>query len=328
MLADDVIASAGTVWDVAYCGAFTALARRLRAAQRFDLAPEIVQSAFTISHSPIGGQLRALPLCKLPFRSTWFEWPGGLAGVRSERTDTDAPAVPKRLGALVDTDESLQRGVIEYVWLHPSQGVNLCPLAITFDWRAEPAPLADLINMADWHRNATDEIWRDLAARSPRVRNSAREDVMADNMRSGIIISPTLQAFANRASRHPDFSKLLSMAMKDIEGEAPLLRAAIMLLNSRNLAEHQPRSIPAKLNRARARSRKPPLLDYTHVEIRLSRALGERAGMAADVRHPARLHLVRGHFKIRVSGIFWWSPHTRGALDGRPIERQRRSVAL
>jgi hypothetical protein len=23
-------------------------------------------------------------------------------------------------------------------------------------------------------------------------------------------------------------------------------------------------------------------------------------------------HLVRGHFKVRRTGLFWWSPHVRG----------------
>ena len=163
MLADDIIATAGSDDDAIYQGAFTDLARRLRGAQRFDLAPEVLRSAFTIVQSPIGAQLRALPLCRLPFRSTWFEWPGGFAGIPSERTDCDAP-VPKRMGALVDTDESLQRGSIVYAWKHPNGRLNFCPLGITFDWRAEPEPLDDLANMSKWHSKATEEKWSELAA--------------------------------------------------------------------------------------------------------------------------------------------------------------------
>jgi hypothetical protein len=327
MLADDVIANVGSPEDALYCGAFADLARRLRGAQRFDLSPDVMRSAFTVVQSPIGAQLRALSLCRLPFRSTWLEWPGGFAGIASERTDCTAP-VPKRMGALVDTDESLQRGSIAYAWMHPSMGVNICPLGITFDWRPEPEPLDDIANIARWHSIATEEKWRELAAQFPRVRNSARADVVADNMRFGIVINPAMLAFTERAMHVSAYKAIMNAAVKDIEGEAPLLRAAIMLLNSRNLAEYQPRPISPKLNKARTRNSKPPLLDYTHISIKLSRALGERAGMAADARHPSRLHLVRGHFKIRASGVYWWSPHARGADVGRPIERQRRSVMV
>jgi hypothetical protein len=28
-----------------------------------------------------------------------------------------------------------------------------------------------------------------------------------------------------------------------------------------------------------------------------------------------RAHFVRGHFKARKSGVFWWSPHARGDLS-------------
>ena len=33
-----------------------------------------------------------------------------------------------------------------------------------------------------------------------------------------------------------------------------------------------------------------------------------------------RSHLVRGHFKVRKTGIFWWRPHTAGR-GGPPIEK-------
>jgi hypothetical protein len=325
MLADDLIAASGSRFDTMYCGAFTTLAARLRTAQRFDLSPEVMRSAFTIAHSSISGQLRALSLCRLPFRQAWFEWPGGFAGVPSERTDIIAP-VPKRLGALVETDASLQRGTIVYAWRHNGDdNTNICPLAVTFDWRAEGAePLDDLTAMKRWHLTATDAEWADLAARYPRVRNSARADVVADNSRFGVVINPMMQTFLDLAPPR-GFDLLMNAASKDIEGEPTLLRAALMLLNSRNLAEYQPRPIAAKLNHARAKHGKPALLGYTHVRIKLSRALGERAGMAADPRAPSRLHLVRGHFKIRATGVYWWAPFARGtpASAGGPLHQTR-----
>jgi hypothetical protein len=327
MLADDLIAAVGSPFDAAYCGAFGELAKRLRTAQRFDLSPEVMRSAFTVAHSPIGGQLRALSLCKLPFRQAWFEWPGGYAGTPSERTDIIAP-VPKRMGALVETDESLQRGTIVYAWRHDdgAGGANICPLAVTFDWRATGAePLDDLTSASRWHLRATDADWRDLAEKFPRVRNSAREDVVADNYRFGVVLNPMMQTFLDVAAQGA-FDLLLNAASKDIEGEPTLLRAAVMLLNSRNLAEYQPRPIAAKLNHARKKNGKPALLDYTHVRIRLSRALGERAGMAADPRAPSRLHLVRGHFKVRATGVYWWAPFARGtpaSSGGKPLQQTR-----
>jgi hypothetical protein len=329
MLADDVLAAAGGIDDRLYRGAFSALAKQVRAAQRFDLSSEVMKSAYTIAHSPIGAQLRALPMCKLPFERTWFEWPAGFTGIASVRTDIYAP-VPKRMGVLVETDGSLQRGTMAYAWLHSDQGVNVCPLAVTFDWRENAEPVTDVSQTSRWHVNATEEKWAELGKLYPRVGMSRREDVIADNLRFGVIVWPPMQGFVDVASRKANALQLLMDAsIKDIEGEAPMLRAAIMLLNSRNLALTEPRPTPPKLNAARARRGKQPLFDYTHVRVRLTRALAGRAGMAADARQPSRLHLVRGHFKIRKSGVYWWSPFARGTPDPQhPIERQHRHVAM
>jgi hypothetical protein len=334
MLADDLIATAGSADDRTFGGAFTLFAKSLRVAQRFDLSPDVMRSAFTVAHSPIGGQLRALPLTKLPFRLTWFEWPGGFAGDPSTRTDCHAP-VPKRLGALVETDASLQRGSIMYAWRHTDdhrgeQGANICPIAVTFDWRAEPAPLPDLSGAELWGQGKPEEWWREQAEIFPRLRGAAPGDILDDHRRFGMIINPMMQKFMDYAEAHSGkgYTALLDAATLDIKGEPVLLRAALMLMNSRNLASHEKRPAPPRLNAARARRGKAPLLDYTHVHIRLTRALGQRAGMAADPRAPARLHLVRGHFKIRAGGIFWWAPHARGHAFQGEVKTQHHSVAL
>ena len=332
MLADDIAAAAGGPTDQLYQGAFGRLAKHIQDAQRFDLAPEVMRSALTISDSAIGPQLRALPMCRLPFSRTWFEWPGNFSGRIAAKRELAAP-VPKRMGALVITDPSLQRGSISYAWNHPTDGVdggiNLCPLTITFDWREDAEPVPDMTDAASWHRRANEADWANLAQTFPRVRQSRREDLIVENQRFGVVFNPMLREFIDIAGRSPNFAKLVQAAMLDIEGEPPLLRAAIMLLNSRNLARTEPRPIAPRLNKARTARGKQPLLDYSHVRIQLTRALAGRAGMAADPRQAARLHLVRGHFKLKYGKIFWWSPHTRGVPDPHnPINRQDRSVSL
>ena len=327
MLADDLIAASGGKDDELYQGAFTNLARAVRGAHRFDLTPEVMMSAYTITHSPIGPQLRALSLCRLPFARTWFEWPGGFAGVESTRTDVHAPT-PKRMGALVEAEESLQRGLITFAWVHANGRPNVCPLSITFDWTPDPQPLEDLTKAARWHLNKSEEEWRELAAKFPRVAMSKREDVVADNFRFGVIYNPMTLKFleAVEGAGMGLSNLLLNAAIKDVEGEGPLLRSALMLMNSRNLAVAEARPVPVRLNRARAKSGKPPLLDYTLIRIKLSRGLAERAGMASDPRAPSRLHLVRGHFKVRSSGVYWWSPHARGDARHGAVKDQVRKV--
>jgi hypothetical protein len=54
------------------------------------------------------------------------------------------------------------------------------------------------------------------------------------------------------------------------------------------------------------------LLDHWTVTLRLSKGLSRGLAQSGIPVHEIRAHLVRGHFKIRQSGIYWWSPHVRG----------------
>jgi hypothetical protein len=61
---------------------------------------------------------------------------------------------------------------------------------------------------------------------------------------------------------------------------------------------------------------KPEALGYSSVKIRLSR---NEARAYADGDEPPesmmRRHLVRGHFKVRKSGVSWWRPFLRGSYS-------------
>lgn len=322
MLADDIIAIRGSPEDRLTGGGFKALGDQIKRAQRFDLSAEVMRSAQTIMRSPIEAQHRALNLCRLPFMETWFEWPGGFTG---EPTDRPFTEVPKRMGALVRCERSWQRGSIVWAWHNRKSGFSICPLALTFDWREEPEPLEDISQRAAM---MDDAAWQRLGEQFPRARSSSREAMIEEQRRFGVIMCPLMVTLMAAASLTGSYAQILRLAEKDIEGEGPLLRAAIMLMNSRNLSEAVPRPAAVKLNRARMKSGKAPLLDYTHIQIKLTRALGMRAGMAADPRAPSRLHLVRGHFKIRRTGVFWWSPHPRGDTSRGEVRTQTRHVAL
>jgi hypothetical protein len=311
MLADDILAASGSPMDGMLRGAFAKLGGLIQGAHRFDLSPEVI--------------------CRFPFARCWFEWPATFSGRAPRKRELEAP-VPKRMGALAQCDPSLQRGLITYAWSHPEGddmggGPNICPLSVTFDWREHPEPVRDMANSATWHERATEEDWRHMRATYPRIGASTRDDLIAENQRFGMVFSPMLREFIGQALMSGDrFRQYLDAAALDVEGEPPLLRAALMLMNSKNLARTEARTPSAKLNAARVKRRQRPLLDHTHVTIQLSKGLAARAGAADDTRQPHRLHLVRGHFKVRASGVWWWSPHPRGRGPGQPIREQTRHV--
>jgi hypothetical protein len=110
----------------------------------------------------------------------------------------------------------------------------------------------------------------------------------------------------------------------DIEGEPPFAETVIAMMNSRNAIEHRPVDLTA-LNKSRAKRKKPLFLPYRTTHLRLSQAQTRafRAGLLS--REDAGRHRVRGHFKIRKTGVYWWSPFFRGD-PSKPLDRREYSV--
>jgi hypothetical protein len=338
MLADDVIAGVGGEADQLFHGGIRALADDLRRAARFDLTPGVMMSARTVHVSPVEARVRALPLCRLPFQRTWFEWPGG-AGAPPKEHSIVGPAryapVPRRCGALVTVDESRQRGTMTWAWFtKQTDEVNMCPLSVTFDWREEPEPLDDLQEQALRRygiskEEANDRMYAADIRQLPRLRGQPRVVMEADRDRFGFIWSPYVSSFADDYTRRSGpldpTHRLWAAAIGDITGEPGLLRCVILLLNSRNMTAAEAVPAPAKLNKARAQKGKQPLLDYTTIRIRLSRAMATRAG-SVDERSPSRFHVVRGHFKVRKTGIYWWNDFGRGDPTQGAVRQQTRKV--
>lgn len=337
MLADDVIAACGGTADNLFTGAVTALAADIRLAARYDLTPGVMLSAQTVHRSSQATRMRALPLCRLPFGRTWFEWPGqdpGGAPPTVVGPHRYAP-VPRRVGALVTVDESHQRGSMTWAWFTKEDNqVNMCPLSVIFDWSEEPEPIDDLATEAlergGFSRAEIDRVGMEATLRKlPRLRGIDPQKLQADRDRFGFVWSPYAAAFAQQYERQrgriDPTHGLFQSAIGDITGEPGMLQCVILLLNSRNMTAATSVPAPEKLNRQRARKGKQPLLDYTTVRIKLSHALTRRTGAAGE-RSAARMHVVSGHFKVRKTGIYWWNDFARGDPTQGVVRQQTRKV--
>lgn len=325
MLADTILAECGGRADAMLGGGITALAKSIQNAGRFDLAPGVIVSAYAVRRSSLKSQIRALSLCRLPFATTWFEWPGSDPVYKPFQEDTvssDAPA-PMRMGALVETDESRQRGVMTFAWSHRNIGLSICPLAASFDWRGNAEEVPD-VELDGWRQSGLSELqineriftrFRNGTAVQS-LRGVSNDELVQERRRVGVIWSPVMDGFArmiigSQGALPGPGTPEWSMWGGNLSGEPNSLQCVILLLNSRNATEATQVDLSAKLNKARLRSGKPPLLDHTTIRIKLSRAMTARAGSGTQ-REATRFHVVRGHPKIRKSGVFWWSDHGRG----------------
>lgn len=124
------------------------------------------------------------------------------------------------------------------------------------------------------------------------------------------------------------FADMMHSWEQDIAGEGPFAQFFIAMLNSKNCVEQEAVSM-AKLNKARAnrKSDKPPLLDYTTIKLVMSKARRRVAAARGLSPEITREQLVRGHFKTRRTGVFWWNEFERYKERGlEPSQRQRYEV--
>jgi hypothetical protein len=95
-------------------------------------------------------------------------------------------------------------------------------------------------------------------------------------------------------------------------GEERYWPICMMLLNSRNIAYADPEPTGAR-HKKLVRQGKSPLTTFNICKIRMDRIV--RSSTDIDVERRAgdvRTHFVRGHFKVRKSGLYWWKPFVRG----------------
>lgn len=322
MLADEILAAANSPVDLAYHGAISVLGRAISQAKRFDLSPGVIVTANTVTQSSLSAQIRALPLCRLPFEFVWIEWPGSDSSYASyqENVDTMIAPPPQRVGVLINTDPSRQVGSMTFAWSHRQHGLNACPIGCFFDWRKESEEVGDvsrdLFRASGGSENELRHSILEQNKALPQNKKTSDAEQLEDRSRFGFHVSPAFDRWAQatvqqQGSLPGPGTQLWTNWMGDIKGEPGKVRSILMLMNSRNLIEQRDVPAPERLNKQRLKSGRPPLKDYTVIRIKLSHALQQRVGLAGQ-RDSSRLHAVRGHFKARNGKLFWWSDHVRG----------------
>lgn len=228
------------------------------------------------------------PLLRLPAELFWIE-------LFLEEDETRAAgAAPARLGMLVDAEPDGRRGTIHHVWEDAVTGFQLVPAHIRFDLDAPPRP---------------------VPGRSYSLRHAALPHI------SALLAHAVMEVHEPAPPQSPLPSR--EYLAESLWFGLPAVLAFAALLNSPEIVETRGSDL-SRLNAARLKRGRPPLLD--HVEVRLN--LGEAArsdGQIGGVRSPPRLHFVRGHLVRRKGKTFWRSSHLRG--DGpNPIVQKTISV--
>jgi hypothetical protein len=103
-----------------------------------------------------------------------------------------------------------------------------------------------------------------------------------------------------------------------------VLRLLLMINSPSQIVEIGPGDDNRRIDAIRAERGRPPLPNLRPIRFdigRFRRAEFANGAPPANQREVAE-HFVRGHFKIRKTGMFWWSPHVRYQMgegeEGQP----------
>lgn len=329
MLADEILLDlcAGSGCDIG------PVVPRIKRAHKFVLTPEFAAVAEALS-ADYGGLLRVFPQCRLPYADVWFEVlqddrPHFMA---SGMHIPQLQAKPKRVGFLLTaTRADLSAWKAHLFWSIEGHGTSTSLAATTYDM-AQPIyhySKGDLYSGTDdtpvqigsirierfgshpgWE-GATDDIRLALANHSGPVPADCQ------------LLLSVLQGIPPAAML--DFIRLQrQLARADWAGEGTFLLAVVGLLNARNAVETVAVD-QGKLNRARVKRGKAPLLD--HKILKIAQRQVQRVypdGERHPTHAPMRGHFCRGHFKARKTGIFFWHPHARGHFSKGTVTKDYR----
>jgi hypothetical protein len=272
---------------------------------RYVLSDELTRLCAALAFSKGAQTLACTDLIHIPAQSLWVEWAHGPWLEELQRygfAPGDSSDGCGRRGAMLKASRSGRQGCVRTFWCagHTEADVLASSLEAKFDLDAaegacDPGATGKAIRVSDnYVRKGSalaacfsfefERTWADYYDRS-HLSEGARQQV----------------------EHHS-----LGMIALDI----PILLAFFLMLNTRSGLPQEPSQLE-RLNRARCRSGKVPLLD--HIDVRAPFPCGHvfRANESAPSgRRRPRLHHVRGHIVRRRNELFWRVPHMRGQAKG------------
>lgn len=315
MFADTVLSATSDFSPVV--DALRALEPRIRASQRFVLGRDVVEAAYNVSQVMPSSVISALNLCRSPFRNTWIEY----AGADKPGLADPGTRVPARVGLLIEaTSDACDQLLVFPLWQHVSaSSIEVGTVAMVLDFSPDKS-LSNVDLLADQKQGmSAASLVAEYNSRGDERSKwiiSSKDEIEAQLELDGriyLVPSPAFAPIGDALVRRggPGVAKeLLEAGEQDARSELGLLVATLLLLNSRNGVERSKAKLE-KLNKRRKKRSQLPLLDHWTLTMRLGKARRFDGSRRLSDRE-TRAHLVRGHFKVRASGVYWWSPHVRG----------------
>lgn len=316
----------------------TALARRVKETEKFILDPQAVKMAAGVSLSKPSSVLSSLKYTKLLFDAMWVEFAN--ADVRIAMEEFGSPNVQVPMGRVVIERSGFllrmkEPDIISMEYVHKDR---------TSDGKTivDSAPVIGSFYLGGENVLSEEErrsLYKGFVDEGVVSSISGRLASHLDLITSDPVEASAYYELVSRFKwqRNPHLSKFREgligshkseIAIEQLEtaqaGEMSRLfmlqvLPALILLNCRNAVDIHHVPAPEKLNKQRAKKGRAPLMDHSLVKVHLSNTRKKVYESHGHSAHVARGGLVTGHFKVRKSGIYWWSPHWRGSkADVKP----------
>ena len=260
---------------------------------RYILDQETSRQCLGLVRRDVGLLLPSNPLLRLPAERFWIEWTGDPAPGSS--------FVPI-MGALVDASPDGRSGRIAGFWEDENGQPGRCVAGIEFDLDRPlhaPTGCRTTLQLKHGELHHLNDMFRHML----------------------LHLDPAWTAFMMKAqgAQEAYVRTLAEAAWHNL----PFVLTFSALLNNRNVLDERPSEF-AKLNRARSRRGRAPMLD--HIEVRMTLGAEARSGAGQGAGLAARrLHHVRGHLVHRMGSIFWRTSHLRG---DRSVSMARKTIRV
>jgi hypothetical protein len=286
-------------------GAATFADEILECPTRYVLCDELTRLCTALAYSKGTRTLACADLLHVPAERVWVEWceaPWHAELNRYGFKTVDHSIIGGRRGALIRSSATGRRGLIRAFWVNGDTDLDVLASSMEayfdFDTPEGEAPAAPdasnrpTISVSDHGLGNADILRRCFRFRY--------EHTWAEY-------------YANAALSPEQRKAVVRHALGTIAIEIPVMLTFFLLLATRPGLPRRPLMLE-RLNRARSRSGKAPLLAHMEVFAPLIPEYPPSGGTGASIeRRPRRLHHVRGHLVRRGSQLFWRVPHLRGS---------------
>ena len=308
---------------------------KVKRAQRFTLDRGTVRLALTVAEGAPSKWASGLGICRLPFKTTWidFAFQDRLDWQREAEEERrlkivqmDGAPPPVRLGFLLEEGSDKHEIIVTQAWVHDGGYASIGHLSFKID--TSPDFNIDQVKATsdkdDMLRG--DEVgWATQWLRKRRELDAAAE--LQQRIQSFVpdFMVPVWGDIARKVSPEK-FRQLEQTAIYDLRSEWRFVLAILTILNSRNVVRVDQETDLTKLNKSRAKAKKPPLLGHREIKLQLSKVVKNRLGISGDGSRDIRAHWVISHFKHRATGIFFWTAHVRGKGSDETVDPNRYKV--